>query len=1294
MRRLLLVLSFATVTAFATAQQIVSDLKTLVWSDTLIKEQFSDYRDHAVYNFKDAAYSEAKFGYLPFYSVSLRLPNDGNATVTLSDETYASLNDFRSRQQTASLDGIQGSPVIITGKGYERGKPVLNISILPFKKNGATGNIEKLVSFRYTINISPSATTSSVRGDQYAPHSVLETGTWYKIGVVQNGIHKIDKSFLTNLGINVSSIDPHNIRIYGNGGGMLPEANSSFRYDDLQEDAIQVVGESDGHFDDGDYVLFYGQGPNQWKYDSIGQKFYHILNIYSDTTYYFITTDLGAGKRISNLSDSGSPNQFISTFDDYQFHELEAENFISSGRNWYGEAFEFQTSQSFPFNFPSIVTSSPVKSAVTFIAKSYYGDNTVTAASGGQTISSTNIAKVCGDFTCPFANEVKMTGQFNPTSSSFNIDITFSRLQADGEGWLNYIELNATRNLTWIGSQYNFRSVASKGLGNVSQFTISNSNNTVAVWDVTNPISPYNQLGALNGNLFQFIANTDTLREYVTFTNDDGYIPYAVGKISNQDLHGLAATDLIIVSPDFLLPQAQELADYHTEHDGLKTIVVDQAQIFNEFSSGSSDLSAIRDFVRMFYKRASGDSSLMPKYLCLFGDGSYDNKGILQDNKSIILTYESPSSLKPTDSYVSDDYFGLLDDNEGDNVLDNNEKLDIAVGRLTVNNAEEADAVINKIKVYTSPQSLGNWRNWVTFVGDDQDNNTHIKDAESIANEVAAANPVYNYDKIYLDSYTEVSVPGGQRYPDVNTAINNRVCSGTLIMNYIGHGGVGGWAHERVLGITDIQNYTNLYKLILYVTATCEFTQYDNPAVPSAGEDLLLNPNGGAIGLVTTVRLVYSSANKEMNSSFMEAVFTADPNGVIPPIGEVYRRGKNSSSADAVNNRKFTLIGDPAVTLAYPTFDIKTTTIDGHDVTVSSDTLKALKKVTITGTVNDLNGNVMTTFNGTIYPTVFDKPVTYQTLANDFDSQVKSFTLQKNVIYNGKASVKNGIFTFSFIVPKDISYQYGFGKLSYYAENGSIDAHGYKNDVVIGGIDDSAKVDVTGPMVKVYMNDENFADGGITDANPTILVRMTDSSGVNTVGTGIGHDITGVLDDDTKNTLVMNNFYTADLDSYSSGEVRYPLNSMTEGLHHIEVKAWDVYNNSAEGFTDFIVSSSATMALEHVLNYPNPFTTKTEFMFEHNMPGQMLDVLIQIYTVSGKLIKTIQQSVVPETFGVASASCDLTTGGGGYRVTGIYWDGKDDYGDNIGKGVYVYKLSVKANNGMEADTYQKLVILK
>jgi len=512
---------------------------------------------------------------------------------------------------------IQNSPVIFTGKGYDRSKPQAEISILPFRKNPTTGAVEKLVSFRYQINITPSP-QASLRGNTYAAHSVLASGSWYKIGVTTTGIYKITKSTLSALGINPSSIDPRNIRVYGNGGGMLPEANAGFRYDDLQENPVEVVGEEDGKFDDGDYVLFYGRGPHTWTLDPSTQKFVHTLNLYSDTSYYFITTDLGTGKRITTQSSSiSTPNKFITTFDDYAFHEVEKENFLNSGRVWYGEAFEFETLQSFPFSFSSLVTSTPVKVTTAFMGKSIYADNTVTVSSGGQQISSTSITKICADYTCCIGTDVKALGQFNATSSSFNIDVSFTRKAQDAQGWLNYIEVNVQRNLTWSGEQSTFRSISSAGTGNVSQFTVSNANSSVMVCDVTNRVNPVMQSGTLNGTELQFTNPSDSMHEYVMFANTEGFAPITVGKINNQDLHGLSANDLIIVAPTSLMANAQELADYHKDRDGITAVTVDVNQIYNEFSSGTPDLSSIRDFVRMFYKRADGDSRRLSGGECL-----------------------------------------------------------------------------------------------------------------------------------------------------------------------------------------------------------------------------------------------------------------------------------------------------------------------------------------------------------------------------------------------------------------------------------------------------------------------------------------------------------------------------------------------------------------------------------------------------------------------------------------------------------------------------------------------------
>jgi hypothetical protein len=595
---------------------------------------------------------------------------------------------------------------------------------------------------------------------------LLASGNWYKVAVDKDGIYKLDKSFLDGLGISTSSIDPRNIRIYGNGGGMLPEANSIARYDDLQENAVKVVGEEDGRFDDGDYVLFFAQGPTRWKYDATTSKFIHIPHLYSKFTYYFITVDLGSGKRVADrASSTQSPNNTVLTFNDYAFHEQDLENFLDSGRDWYGESFEFETSQSFPFNFPNVVTTAPVMLSGTFASQSIYSSNTFTLSVNGQSLGSSSIPAICPDYTCPFANTAKLDVQFTPVSGNFNVDIEYTRLSQDAVGWLNYLEVNAQRNLVWTGSQMNFRNVASSGIGKVSQFTLNGTNGSQLIWDVTNPINAQNQLSDFNGSQNVFTVATDSLHEFVLFANSEGFQPIAIGKVSNQDLHGLPQANLLMIAPASLLSQAEELADFHRTTTNITVNLVTTDQLYNRIFIRAADVCAIRDFARMFYERAGGDENSLPKYLLLFGDGSYDNKENIEGNGSLILTYQSGNSTSPTSSYVSDDFFGMLDETEGGNLLDASAKIDIAIGRLPVVNADEANSMLNKIKIYKSPESFGNWRNVVTFVADDEDSNVHLKDADEVAVAVGALNPVYNFDKIYLDAYQQVQIPGGSSIP-------------------------------------------------------------------------------------------------------------------------------------------------------------------------------------------------------------------------------------------------------------------------------------------------------------------------------------------------------------------------------------------------------------------------------------------------------------------------------------------------------------------------------------------------
>ena len=1070
---------------------------------------------------------------------------------------------------------------------------------------------------------------------------------------------------------------------------------------DLTQNAIYLKKDTaDSKMDVSDYFLFYGQGQTQWSYNpGACPVFQHSLNLYSDTTYYFITVGNSPGKRIQQeLSPSGTPSFTVTTFDDYQHSETNegnTVNLIQSGRHWYGFNFNEITTYDYMLNIPSIDVTTPAQVNVSLIGRNSTASSyLVSVGSSTETISPTpvNTSLYYADYASP------ATGCFSVPNPPSSMDVNINQQTSGAEAWMEYVEVNYRRLLTMVGDQMEFRDSKSIGSGKVAQFNLT-SGSPVQVWEVTDPTN----VGAItNGastqNLFQFAIGSDSLRQFIAFTGNTYYTPTIVGEIPNQNLHGLPQADVIIVThPDFY-NAAVSLANFHETNDNLKCNVVTTKEVYNEFGSGSQDVSAIRDFVRMFYDRSTGYSDL-PKYLLLFGTGSYDNLYRLSNNTNYVPTYQSDNSHNPTDSYVSDDFYGLLDLNEGDWTDTSGSLVDIGIGRITVESVSDAQAVVNKIVTYcgkgpmgapgsssscsslqnTSP--FGDWRNKICFIADTYppDCDIHEQQADIEAALVDTLYPVNNIAKIYLDAYPAVGTPGGTTYPAAETAINAQVNAGAFIMNYTGHGGNLGLSHDRVLGIPDIESWNNIYNMPLFVTATCEFSTYDNPAVVSAGEDILLNHNGGGIALFSTVRLVFSSPNFTLNQIFYDSLYAIQPNGNLPRLGDLIRMTK-VGAGPGVNNRNFTLLGDPAMSMAFPYYTITTDSINGDKLsgTMVRDTVRALSKCTISGHVTDLNGNAVSSYNGYLIPTIFDKPVTVTTLGSGGGCVTQfPFNIQNSVLYKGLISVTKGQFRFSFIVPKDINYQFGNGKISYYAENSAKDGNGYCNQFILGGSSKNVNTDLQGPSIKLYMNDASFVYGGTTNQNPYIYATFKDSSGINTVGNGIGHDLVAILDGNTQNQIVLNNYYQSDLNSYKSGSVHYQLSNLSNGLHTLTLKAWDVYNNPSQATTEFVVANTNSLVLSHVLNYPNPFTTNTYFYFEQNRCCELMDVQIQIFTVSGKLVRNI----VTRT---------TTTG---FRSNGIEWDGKDDFGHNIGRGVYVYHLKLRAGDGSTADKYEKLVIL-
>jgi hypothetical protein len=1254
--------------------------ETLNWYKEPVNLQISETKNIDITSFENAIYS-SNHPTLPIYNKEFKLDSYGDLEVRISNEIYETFPRIANDD-----DELLSASININQKvEIARRQAIGVVSFIPIRINENTGNYERLISFDLQITLRPKALPTNPFASRNQT-SVLADGDIYKIAVSETGVYKLTYDFLKNqLGItNLDNINPQNIKIYGDGGGMLAEANAEFRYDDLPENAIFVAGEADGQFNSSDYILFYAESPDEWLYSVNYRTAIKSQNIYTNQNHYFIKISSENGKRIETQTSLNNTTYSTSTYDYYVQHEEDLVNLLDkdlyrhgSGKIWYGEAFKFIRSQTFNFDIPNIITTEPARLFTYVASRDINGSNSFNIKLGTQTIGTASLSRTSTDVEHAVAKNSVDTFNINNPPSNFPIQLNF-QASANAEGWLNYLTLNAKRNLVFYNGQMNFRSRASLNYPS-TEFILSNAVN-LTVWDVTNTTNVKEQLGNTLGGTFRFGTVSDSeLKEFIAFDGSTFLTPEVIGKIDNQNLHSLTTPNMVIVyHPDFK-NAAEKFAAHRRTYSNITVETVSVYQIYNEFSSGSIDVTAIRDFMKYLYDK--GDL----KYLLLFGDASFDFKNTSQiaNPQMFVPTYQTNESLNPITAFPIDDYFGLLDITEGASPQTFGTS-DIGIGRFPVKTPLEAEQVVQKIINYeTNPTTHGDWKTRVTFMADDEDGNSHARDANTIADRVRANFPVYNVDKIFIDAYRQEILPAGERYPDAENAIYTKVFKGNLVMCYLGHGDSKGLAQERIIDLTKIGNWTNGEKLPLFVTATCSFGPYDDHNEVSIGEELFLNPNGGAIAMFTTTRLVYASSNKALTQSVFDNVLPA-MDGVQKPLGEILRNAKNDCVNCTENSRKFTLFGDPSMYLKYPEHHIVTNTINSKPA-VQKDTIHALQEVTIEGQIQDVNGNLLSNYNGTIYPTVFDKIKTKSGLGNDERSRpILSFDVQNNILFSGRASVTNGLFNFKFIVPKDIDYQYGYGKISYYADNGLNDeAWGYYDTLYIGGTYTDAVADDTEPQVEVFMNDENFVFGGLTDENPVIYVKLSDDSGINTSSTGIGHGINAILDENTQQSYSLNDFYESKLDDYKEGIVKYPLSEMTEGRHQITVKAWDVANNSGTGYTEFVVATNAEAALDHVLNYPNPFTTHTEFQFEHNLPNQPMQVQIQIFTVSGKLVKTIQEEVIAE----------------GYRVTGIEWDGLDDFGNAIGRGVYVYKVSIgllSETNQITTSTseFQKLVILK
>ena len=1145
--------------------------------------------------------------------------------------------------------------------------------------------LKRIKSFDYSFNSNPDFTIKSNvnKNANSIINSVLNTGNWYRFYIEKSGVYRISKDFLNQIGFNTDGVDPRKIKIYGNGGRMLPLSNSVSYPNDLEENAIQVIGENDGTFNSDDYILFYAEGMDNWSEENETH-----LNLYANKSYYYVTKDGTDGKRITTILEPiGTATQTATKFDDYQFHETDLTNIGRLGRVWFGENFNLIDEQEFTFNFPNIDTTSPT------LLKIHTGGNsfvatTFTAKANGQSAGTMNLNQVIPNSGIEAAESSLSTSITSAQNITINLKYNNNGVPTS-KGYLDYIALKAKSNLTGYGKQFRFQIDNVANLSGIIQYQFNNSSTIKQIWDITDIYNVKN-IDTNNQSNFSFKSNLGVEKKYVAVDENNFYAPEneSSSSVTNQNLKGtifknsqgnFEDIDYLIITPSSLNSQAEKLANFHRNYSSLNVKVVNLNLIYQEFGGGKQDIGAIRNFIKYVYENASTAVKRV-KYVNLFGDASFDFKDRIPNNTNIVPIYHSTNSYTAGEaSFASDDFFVNMDFNEG-NIEYFIGAPDIAIGRMLISSTNQAEEMINKVFEYHDIKSYGSWRNNYVCIADDSDKTSDASlqvNQNNLTDVIYTQKPFINFKKILLDSYQQMTSAGGDRYPQANEDLTNAFEKGSLIFNYLGHGGEDGLTGERLWDKFDGSNFNNRYRYPLFITLTCDFSRFDNPYRPTAGEYTFWNPKGGAISMITTIRTIGQGGAENFNNSLATNLFNYGSND-YHSIAEALRLTKGSNSNSA-SGRVIFYLGDPALMLAIPKPKVVLTKVNGVPITQPFADFKALDYITITGEVQDENGNRLNGYNGELSTNIFDKNYTRNTFNNDGYSAPITFNSLGEVIFRGNSSITNGQFEFGFVVPKDIKIPLGNGRISFYAKRNQVllDKTGYNFDIKIGGINTNAVADVKPPTIRLYMNDETFVNGGITNQSPFFLAFVNDEHGINTAS-GIGHDIVAILDGDETKPYILNDYYETELNDFTKGKIRFPFRNLAKGLHTIIFKVWDVYNNFATAEIQFFVADDEGITLENVLNYPNPFVSYTQFWFSHNKPYEPLDVQVQIMTITGKIIKSINKQVITD----------------GFLSREITWDGKDDFGDRIGKGVYIYKLTVKSSlSDKKAEKIEKLVIL-
>jgi Peptidase family C25 len=1089
----------------------------------------------------------------------------------------------------------------------------------------------------------------------------LANGKWYRFAVNETGMYKLDYNFFINSGVSSSELSNiNNMRLYGDGGKALPTDVAAARPDSLLEITRLIVDkDSNGVFNQGDYIIFYGKSVREWDYDAARKTFHHYINPYSETNYYFFTFENGTGKPMGSVVSSIPPSSYYQPTDflDKVFVEQELHNIIASGRRWFGKQFtSTDNTDTYTNTLSGIVANSSVLYRFLFLSRSStYNDQFSISENGvpltivpmqGMTVSSI-------DNTGYYAKEVPVSTArktWNLSGENSQLAVTYSPMNTSAIGWIDWLEILYRRQFSAVNDALFFTSPDTTAPIVYSVSNLSSSADT-RIFDVSDhgDVQQVSNVDASISSVIKFgLSQTAGTVRSLAVIGPNGYrtVPTSAVQVSNTTLRDPAnAYDFLIISPKDFSIQAERLRDYRIAHDTLRTMVVDIANIYNEFSSGVPDIVAIRDFLRYTFVHWNH----APRYILLFGWGHYDYKNITTTLPNLIPAYESYESIYQIYSYASDDSLVVL--NTGSH------NITMSIGRLPARTLQDATTMVDKIISYESTSPLDVWRNRITFVGDDgkttrsDDGSLHTGQVDDLASYYTPDS--FTKQKIYSIVYPTLTTAAGRRKPTVNAAIDQSVNDGTLILNYVGHGSPQLWSYESIFTQQDdLPLLMNKSRLTFLITATCDYAHYDDPSGQSAGEEILTMEQGGAAAVLSATRAVYSPLNAALNQSFYTYLFPGDTvYQKSPRLGDAMwlaKQGITYLDAD-INYKKYTLFADPTMRLVAPRGKLQVDSINGA-ATVNTVSIKSLSVPKISGSIKQTDGSIDTAVIQLFAPK--QNVVVTDPAWNGF-----SFVQDGNLLYQGEVLLKpNGNFSGSVPIPKDVSFG-SKARISVYGWGSQSDVIGFTDNIKIEGVDTTIALDTVGPAIILSLDGARAYDGMIVPPNSTLQIQLTDSSGINAASLGIGHNITATLTNPDV-TYNLSPYYRSNVDTYKQGTVTYEFNGLAEGHHELKVKAWDVQNNSSENIVSFDVQATDVAGMYQVYNFPNPFSSTTNFTFQRNSTSP-INVDIRIYSIAGRLIETL--SVVNVTD----------------RFVKIPWNGRDRDGATIANGVYLYKLIVR-----------------